>query len=134
MHFIRLHIAADQLDEQTINKTLGIAPTLFYRKGEQRLHKGKMITYTESCWVLEQEVSDKEDFSVAVEQFLNRFAGKEEPVHRLLAGSDATLWLTLYVEAPQQNVHFSSQTLQRVSRMGIALDISMMSLAELYHA
>lgn len=132
MNFITLRISGKDLDPEKITKRLALEPDFSCKKDEVRSYRGEQITYEEGCWSKGEEVSELDNLEQSVQKYLMQYEKCQEQLISISKDHTATLWITLYPEVPQINVHFSQTTLQAISVLGLSLDVSVINLQKLY--
>ena len=64
--------------------------------------------------------------------FLTRFIKSKEYIKELSDNFDATLWVSVYPDDEQSNIHLENKTLKIISDMGLIVDLDIMFLKEFY--
>ena len=67
-----------------------------------------------------------------ISEFVDLLYENKNAMQQLSAMYHATLWITLYQETSQYNLHFSKEMLSKINELGIALDVTCMQLQEFY--
>lgn len=134
MNFIKLRISGENIDLDKISNTLSITPKFMFKKGDVNYNKitKEPVTYSEDCWIAETEVEHEKETEEKAAEFIDMLYENKTAIRQLSAIHHVTLWITLYQETSQYNLHFSKETLSKINELGIELDINCMQLQEFY--
>ena len=132
MNFVNLKIYGQNINLNTITETLCIAPTFSYNRGDECTYRGKTITYNETCWIASMEIENADETEKKTLAFINLFYEKRDYIKKLSNECSINLWITLYQEDNQYNLHFSNEVLLKISELGADVDITNMKLEEFY--
>lgn len=132
MNFINLRISGEGLALDEITKTIGITPKHAYKKGEKSFYKGNEVRYEEDCWIAVAEIENTADTEQELINFVHLLCEHAEDVKALSRKHVATLWVTIYQDETQYNLHVSSDIMRKLSEMGVSLDVTCMQLQEYY--
>ena len=133
--FIKLRIAGQNLNFEEITQKLSQQPSFIYRKGDcytPKFGDKQPIIYEEDCWIFEVEKQEDETFDDMLYAFLIRFIKSKEYIKELSDNFDATLWVSVYPDGEQSNIHLEKKTLKILSDMGLVVDLDIMFLKDFY--
>ncbi|MHB1453860.1 MAG: DUF4279 domain-containing protein [Saccharofermentanales bacterium] len=131
--YIYLRISGESLDFDEISKMLNILPKNAYKKGDRKvLDNSEEITYKEDCWLAEYGISAKTEISLAINGFLSQFQKGHDYLRDISKRNEITLWISVYPNDIQANIHFPNHIVKMISDIGIDMDISMTYLEDFY--
>lgn len=128
MDFIYFRIWGNDIRSDEITKKLGIKPEMSCKKGEQRVHRGETITYREDFWLISKTVENTDRTEQEIRTFLISLYKHKEYILSLSKKFNVTLWVTVYNDGIQRNLHFSNEILKMINELGIDLDLTHMNL------
>lgn len=134
MNFVNFRIASQNIDLKEVNKYLNIIPTHICKKGDTHYDKitKKTFTYSENVWTYDIKIENLDETEDKISEFIDLFYQSKEYIQRLAVTHKITLWVTVYQETYQYNLHFSKSVLGKISELGIDVDITCMQLQEFY--
>lgn len=134
MFFINLRISGIGLNLAEITKSLGKKPTFSCIKGEKIKSKYKSIKteHTEDCWMYCKESNKKLSFQDNVNIFLDKFIDHSSYLKKLSQSFEVTIWIELYPEKEQFNLHLTPEILEKLHMFGTAADIQVAYLKAFY--
>ena len=132
--FLTLRISGDGLSNEETSKKLGVKSDTFNKKGEKHFNKitKTSIIYPEDCWYAGVEIEEEDSFEEVVVCFLKKLQPSAGYLKELSSSFDVTLWLDMYPDNEQMNVHLSNDIISIVSEMGITIDVGAMFLKQFY--
>ena len=135
MNFIYIRITGKPLDTDCITETLGIKPDKTYKTGESYSLRAcgnrpaKKITYDFDGWLFTIECGTIHETEHQIEVLVETLYHKKAFFQELAPLTDSmTLWVTLYQDDYQQNLHLTACTLARLAEMHFSIDITNMNL------
>lgn len=135
MNFIDFIVSGQNINLDKITSITNVIPKYLHKKGDIYCDKytKKSITYSENCWIANIEVDNFDEIEKKTHEFVDLFYKNKEYIKQLLNECTVTLWITLYQETNQYNLHFSRETLSKIVELGIGVDITIMQLQEFYN-
>jgi hypothetical protein len=134
MNFVSLRISGKYIDLEEITKTLNVSPKHAYKSGD--IHNDKYnnqtIEYTEDCWIANIEVENTEETEGKILEFVDILYKSRKYIEKLARENTITLWISIYLDDIQYNLHFSRAVLSRICEMRIDVDITSMQLDKFY--
>jgi hypothetical protein len=132
--FINLRISGVGLDLQKITRSLLLEPDGSYKKGDVVISNitGKETVHKEDSWIAGIETQGKKSVEDAVVSFLETLEPHSAYLKELSSSFDVTLWLSLYPEYEQMNVHLSHSVIAQAYEMGVSIGVSAMFLKDFY--
>ena len=133
--FVKLRIAGQDLNFEQINKELSQKPSAIYCKGDSYTPKfgdKQPIIYNEDCWIFETEKQEGEMLDDMLYNFLTRFIKSKEYIKELSLNTDVSLWVSVYPDTEQSNIHLENKTIKLLSDMGLVIDFDIMFLKDFY--
>ena len=132
--FIDLRIGGQGLNLNEITQTLSIRPDHAYKKGDMVFSK---ITKTETVhkedsWIAGVKVEEGGSLEKATVRFLEKLRPNSDYLKMLASSFDVILWLSLYPDNEQMNVHLSPSIIAQVYEMGISIDVEAAFLKQIY--
>lgn len=134
--FVKLRITGENLDFEEIIQALSCQPSFTYRKGEHYTPKfgdKQPKVYKEDCLLFETEKQDDETIDDMLYKFLTGFTKSKEYINELSQKADITLWVSVYPDEEQSNIHLGNKTVKLLSDMGLSVDFNIMFLKDLYN-
>ena len=134
--YVDIRISGIGLDEEAISKNLGLIPNTFYTKGDtfvDEKYGGTKIEYEEDCWIVGTETEFNEAIEHTIDRFLEVLLPSAEYLKDLSRKHNITLWVSLYPEDEQSNIHISGKTINALCQIGISLDCSVSFLKDFYN-
>jgi len=130
MNYVNFRIAGQNIDWEGVNKALNISPTHICKKGDLKYDKitKQPFIYSEDCWTYDIKIENLDEIEEKLENFIDLFHMNKDCVQQLSSLHSVTLWITMYQEAFQQNLHFSKNVLSKISDLGIEMDITCIHL------
>lgn len=122
-----LRICGDRLDFAEINSNVRLQPTHVNRKGESNNCKYGYNKYVEDGWFYELEFTDIQNVNDVIHDFTNDLISYKEYLQEICKKNYVRLWCDIYSDYAQVSISFSSETLKRVSELGIGFDIQVYS-------
>ena len=132
MNFINLRISGEKLDFDEINSVINVSNVVCHKKGEVHVYKNQEVTFGEDVWITHFEVGEDKNLEIELEQFINKIYESRFYISKLCLENDISLWVTVYPDTYQLNLHLSGITIKRIYEFGIDFDLSIMCLNELY--
>ena len=135
--FVKLRITGQDLNLEQINNELSQQPSFTYRKGDTYTPKfgdKQPIIYKEDCWLFEVEKQEDETIDATVYSFLTKFEKSKEYLNKLSQKAELTLWVSVYPDNEQSNIHLENKTLKLLADIGLVVDFDIMFLKDFYDA
>ena len=135
--FVKLRITGQDLDLEQIKKELLHQPSFVYRKGDcytPKFGDKKPVVYKEDCWILEGEKQDVETIDGMLYRFLTELEESKKYLKEISDNADVALWVSVYPNSEQSNIHIENNTLKLLADMGLVIDFDIMFLKEFYDA
>ena len=133
--FVKLRITGQDLNLEQINNELSQQPSFTYRKGDTYTPKfgdKQPIIYKEDCWLFEVEKQEDETIDATVYRFLTKFEKSKEYLNKLSQKAELTLWVSVYPDNEQSNIHLENKTLKLLADIGLVVDFDIMFLKDFY--
>ena len=133
--FVKLRIAGQNLNFEEITQALSQKPSCTYKKGECYTPKygdKQPIIYKEDCWLFEVEKQEDETIDATVYRFLTKFEKSKEYINKLSQKAELTLWVSVYPDNEQSNIHLENKTLKLLADIGLVVDFDIMFLKDFY--
>ena len=137
MDYIYFRITGEYLDLPLIIENIGIKPEKLYHKGERYQTKPiGDIPAQEKKYDFDGFMSmiecDSKDTEKQLESLIEQLYRKKEFLLNLSEQAESmTVWVNLYPETYQQNLHISPQSMGMLAYMHISVDITSMNLTAL---
>ena len=131
--YVKLRITGQDLNLEQINNELSQQPSFTYRKGDTYTPKfgdKQPIIYKEDCWLFEVEKQEDETIDATVYRFLTKFEKSKEYINKLSQKAELTLWVSVYPDNEQSNIHLENKTLKLLADIGLAVDFDIMFLKD----
>lgn len=134
MNFVKLRISGEDIDLEKVSSTLNMTPKFICKKNDINYNKitNQPITYSEDCWIAGIEIEHEEETERKILEFIDLLYKNKNTIQQLSMMHHITLWITLNQDTTQYNLHFSKEVLNKVSDLGIDIDITCMQLQEFY--
>jgi len=134
--YVKLRISGIGLNIQEISSRLGLAPDHVYMKGDicsPRNHSGEEIAYQEDCWI--KGIESDEDINVekTLERFVGTLKSSSDYLKTLSKEHDVTVWVSVYPDSEQANIHIAAPIIIALSEIGATLDCSTLFLKDFYN-
>lgn len=132
--FVKLRITGQNLDFEQLNRELSHQPSFSYRKGDSHTPKigdKQSVIYKEDCWIFEIEKHEDETIDNMLYGFLTEFKQSQEYL-KSLSDNDVTLWVSVYPDELQSDIHLENKTLKLLADMGLSVDFYVMFLNDFY--
>ena len=123
---LSLMIAGDGLDFAAIERDLALRATDTRTKGEL-LNKLPPIVSEEDCWLHEVQLSDQKGLDPRMHALLSALEAASEALTALRAEHEVILRLYLQSDYAQIFYRLMPDTLSRLARIGLPLEVSMVS-------
>ena len=132
--FLKLWIGGEGLRLDEITSILKIQPTYSYKKGDTHYDKytKKTITYVEDCWMFAKKEIETEQLEQEMLRFIALFENNTEYIKSLAKKFKVFLWLSVYPESEQYNVHLSHKVVEAIYKLGVPIDIEVADLRAFY--
>lgn len=133
--FVKLIIRGQDINLEEITQKLSQQPSFSYRKGDcytPQFGDKTPVIYKENCWGLEVEKQECETFDDVLYAFLTRFNGSTEYIKDLVKDHNVIVWVSVYPDEEQGNIHLENKTLKLLADMGLAIDFDIMFLNDFY--
>ena len=133
--FVKLRITGENLNFEEIIQALSCQPSFTYRKGEHCTPKfgdKRPKIHKEDCLLFETEKQDDETIDDMLYKFLTGFTKSKEYINELSKNADITLWVSVYPDEEQSNIHLGNKTVKLLGDMGLSVDFNIMFLKNLY--
>ena len=133
--FVKLRVTGQDLNLEQINKELSQQPSFTYRKGDTYTPKfgdKQPIIYKEDCCVFDVEKQEDETIDATVYRFLTKFVKSKEYLNKLSQKAELTLWVSVYPDNEQSNIHLENKTLKLLADIGLVVDFDIMFLKDFY--
>ena len=132
--FIDLVIRGIGLCNDEISTRLDMTPNRFNKKGDTHKDKytNKTTIYSEDSWYAGIEIKQGESPEDALTRFVDILHPHSDYIKSLSTSFDVILWLSLYPDDEQMNVHLSPSMISRICDMCISIDVSAMFLKQIY--
>lgn len=137
MDYIYFRITGEHLDLPSITENIGIKPEKLYHKGERyRTSPIGAIPAEEKEYDFDGFISmiecDSKDTEKQLERLIGQLYRKKEFLRNLSEQAESmTVWVNLYPETYQQNLHISPKSMDMLAYMHISLDVTIMNLTTL---
>ena len=82
---------------------------------------------------IKEEIQVSEDVNNSILAYLTRLLPYKEIFYTFAKNHIISLWLTLYPESYQLNLHLSNQVIVLLEELGFEIDVTVMSLQDLYN-
>ena len=123
---LSLMISGDEVDFAAIEQGLALRATDTRTKGEL-LNKLPPIVSEEDCWLHEIELSDNEGSDSRMHALLSALEAASDVLAALRAKHEVTLRLYVQSDYAQIFYRLMPDTLSRLARIGLPLEVSMVS-------
>lgn len=131
MHFIKLRIAGNKLPFDELIQTFGMNWIVKQKKfTNERI--GTQLTGNEDVIAFEEEIDSLCSLEDEVVRFVEQLYCFKSYVKNLSSRYSIKLWLSIYPETDQMNLCFTSKIIEKVSDMGIDIDVSILCLQQFY--
>ena len=133
--FVKLRITGQDLNLEQINNELSQQPSFTYRKCDTYTPKfgdKQPIICKEDCWLFEVEKQEDETIDATVYRFLTKFEKSKEYINKLSQKAELTLWVSVYPDNEQSNIHLENKTLKLLADIGLVVDFDIMFLKNFY--
>jgi len=133
--FIDLRISGLGINIQEISERLSMTPDNAYKKGDIHIdnkYGGEKIVYEEDCWISEYKANEHMRVDEQLENFLAELKSSSAYLKGLADKHKVTIWVSLFPDIEQANLHISLSTINALSDMGATLDCSMAFLGDFY--
>jgi hypothetical protein len=123
------------LNLQEITDQLKLIPDRAYKTGDvfiDEKYGAKKTVYQEDCWITGIKSEEGEPVEDTVARFLDKLRPYSIYLKELSSSCDVTLWLSLYPDNEQMNVHLSRKIIAQAYEMGISIDVGAMFLKQYY--
>lgn len=117
MNFVDFRISGKNIDLENISKTLDIIPEYSYKK--EGIHN-------EDFWIASIKIRNQDETEEKMLDFIDLFYKNKDYIMQILDMYNITLWITVCQNTNQYNVHFSKNMLDKISEMGIDIDVTCM--------
>ena len=137
MDYIYFRITGEHLDLPSMIENIGIKPEKLYHKGERYQTRPigdipaeeKEYDFDGFMSMIECDFKDTEK---QLERLIEQLYRKKEFLRNLSEQAESmTVWVNLYPETYQQNLHISPKSMGMLAYMHISLDITSMNLTAL---
>lgn len=135
MDFVKLKITGQSLNFEEIIQELSQRPSFTYRKGDcytPKFGDKQPIIYKEDCLIFETEKQESETLDDMVYNFLTGFTKLKECRNKLFLNAEVLLWVSVYPDDEQSNIHLENKTLNLLADMGLGVDFDIMFLKDFY--
>ena len=125
--FVDIRISGIDLNLDEITSRLAMNPDYAYKKGDTCLdykYGGTKIVYSEDCWITAYKPKEKTPVEKQLEEFVNVLADSSDYLQELASKHDVTIWISMYPDNEQVNLHISTPTIKTLARIGASLDCS----------
>ena len=133
--FVSIWIYGRGLKIEEISEVLNIDPTYKYKEGDIFISirpNGKEIQYKEDCWIGGIESQNNETVEDCIERFIKILLPSTDYIYGLSKKFNIIINVSTYPYGEQNNVHFSNNILQIISKMGASLDCTTAFLKVFY--
>ena len=133
--FVALRISGNELNTNIISEELGIIPHYTQKKGNPITSKytNEIVGhYEEDCWIYEIESNCKDTTEMCLERLFLTILPHSKYLKNLSAKHNVTIWVSIYPDNEQNNLHLSENILKVICEMGATLEISTLFLESLY--
>ncbi len=133
--FVKLKITGQALNFEKIIQELSQRPSFTYRKGDcytPKFGDKQPIIYKEDCLIFEVEKQEDETIDDTLYKFLTGFIKSKEYINELSQVTDVSLWVSVYPDNEQSNIHLENKTLELLTDMGLDVDFDIMFLKDFY--
>ena len=134
MNFICFRISGQGINLNELSTVLGMVPQYSHTRGDIYYDKitKQAGTYSDDYWIASVEINDVNETEKRIEALVDSLYRNKEYVQQTSRVHAATLWVTVYQDVIQHNLHFSKNVLAKISELDIDLDITCMQLQEFY--
>ena len=133
MNFINLRISGIGLNLEEITQKLKTDPNTSFKKGDTSIGRHKeIIMHTEDYWIYGEKFDEDVSIDEMTKQFVVKYLPCKNYIKELAEQFNITLWVSLYLEDIQFNVHLSAENLKSITELGVTLDITFMYLRDFY--
>jgi len=132
--FINFRIIGDGLDIPDITAHLQKKPTTVYKKGDiiTSRFKSEKTVHTEDCWIYHEEIAKSDNLQQRTSEFLDEFVGYSDYINELSKKFSITIWIALYPEIEQFNIHLSQEIIEKLSKLKSTMDVEVACLQSFY--
>ena len=128
---ITLRINGEKLDLENISKQLNMEPRYACHSGSKyydKYEKSEKL-YSEDIWLFSMDMTDDESIDCAINKFVDLFIRFSD---FLAQQESVTIWISLYPETEQFNIHVSKCSISKLCKLGIDFDIEIAHLQTIY--
>jgi len=128
--FCCLIVNNDNLDFAEIEKNIKLKPTDIYHKGEVKDSKYDKSEHSEDGWVYEVSFED-DKLGTTLDSFISDLLMFKEYIRQMSNKYHVRLWFDIYSDYAQINIALSPSVVQKISELGIGIDIQVYSHGDL---
>lgn len=132
LYYLCLRISGEKLDFNELQCRFPFANTYCCKKGESVERLGIKTEFMEDIWQTKFESENIEEFQNGMYEFIKKLESKAKYINKLEQDHSVSLWVTVYPDETQTNIHISPDIIKILCAIGVDLDISIMNLNAIY--